>query len=123
MSEFLNRVMGLLETFAGPVDWRRECINGVITFSGRYAVCDPRGIVKLSIHGRIVQRGRRETEVYIYDPPAFVGKHRHGCCMQLLHPNDRWFKLHFESPAGDFVEAYTYVEHLLNEAYNQTRMK
>ncbi len=118
MGEFLDRVMGFVETFAGPIDWRRESLERGNSFSGRFLAYDRRGAVRLYVRGRIVQRYRQTAEVYLYDPPAFVGKHRHSRCMQLLNPNDKWFKLHFDKPAADFVEAYTYVEHLLTEAYN-----
>lgn len=114
----LNRLVSLVETVAGPIDWRLERVGHCNTFSGRFLVCDRRGAVRLYVRGRIVQRGRRIAEVYLYDPPQFVNRHKHGRCMQLLTPNEKWFKLHFEKPAGDFAEAYTYVEHLLTEAYN-----
>lgn len=120
MGEFLNRVMAYVETFAGPADWQSKRLDQCDTFSGRFLIYDRQGMVRLSVRGRIVQRDRRMTEVYLYDPPNFISRHRHGRCMQLLRPNDKWFKLHFEKPAADFVEAYTYVEHLLTEAYNLT---
>lgn len=120
MSEFLNRVLGFVEAFAGPIDWRSERLDQCDAFSGRFLVYDRRGAVKLYVRGRIVQRDRRIAEVYLFDPPHFIRKHRHGRCMQLLTPKDKWFKLHFDKPASDFTEAYTYVEHLLTEAYNLT---
>jgi hypothetical protein len=120
MGEFLDRVMGFVVTFAGPADWRSERDGRCDTFSGRFLIYDRRGMVRLFVRGRIVQRDLRTAEVYLYDPPTFVSKHRHGRCMQLLRPDDKWFKLHFEKPATDFAEAYTYVEHLLTEAYNLT---
>lgn len=110
--------MNFVETFAGPVDWRRERIDGRESFSGWFLVYDRRGTITTHVPGRIVQRDPSVAEVYLYDPPWFVLKHKHGRCMQLLTPGDKWFKLHFDKPASNFAEAYTYVEHLLTEAYN-----
>lgn len=123
MGKFLNRVMSFVETFAGPADWRLEHVNGYLTYSGRFLVYDHWGMIKSHVVGRIIQRGARAAEVYLYDPPRFALKHKHGRCMQLLTPSDRWFKLHFDKPASNFSEAYTYVEHLLTEAYNLSPQK
>ncbi|MFN0278960.1 MAG: hypothetical protein ACKVRN_10195 [Pyrinomonadaceae bacterium] len=120
MGKFLDRVLNYVETFAGPADWRCERANGCVCYSGRFLVHDHRGMIRSHVQGRIVQRQPQVAEVYLYDPPQFVLKHKHGRCMQLLTPNDRWFKLHFDKPASNFPEAYTYVEHMLTEAYNRS---
>lgn len=120
MGELLNRVVGFVETIAGPVDWRRERVDRCNIFTGRFLVCDRRGTIRSYVRGWIAERDSGVADVYLYDPPNFINKHRHGRCMQLLVPNDKWFKLHFEKPAANFTEAYTYVEHLLTEAYNLT---
>ena len=70
--------------------------------------------------GQIALRNQRTAEVYLYDPPLYIGKHWHGRCMQLLTPGGKWFRLHFEKPATSFGDAYTFVEHMLTEAFNLT---
>lgn len=120
MGKFLDRVLNYVETFAGPADWKCEGADGYATYSGRFLIHDKRGKIRSHVQGRIVLRYLNFAEVYLYDPPRFVLKHKHGRCMQLLTPNDRWFKLHFDKPASNFSEAYTYVEHMLAEAYNLT---
>lgn len=120
MGEFLNRAMKFVETPAGPINWRRESVGGYVTFSGRFLIFDRHGAMRSFVIGKIVQRDRQIAEVYLYDPPHFIKNHRHGRCLQLLGPNCKWFKLHFEKPALDFAAAYTYVEHFLTEAYNLT---
>jgi hypothetical protein len=123
MGKFTDNILRLLENVAGPLDWQREYDGSCESFSGRFLVYDRWGSIRMSVHGRIVLRGASTTDVYLYDPPQFVSSHKHGSCLQLLTPHDRWFKLHFEKPAANFTEAYTYVEHLLTEAYNFTPLK
>ncbi len=95
-----------------------ERVGKVTTYTGNFLVYDRMGKIKLRIQGRIVQKQKTASTVYLYNPPDFIKNHRHGSCLQLLRPNDKWFKLHFDNPAKDFISAYTYVEHLLTEAYN-----
>ena len=123
MGKFLNRVINFVETFVGPADWKRERINGYETFSGSFLIYDHWGMIRSHVPGQIVQRDTGVAEVYLYDPPRFVLGHKHGRCIQLLTPSDRWFKMHFDKPASNFSEAYTYVEHLLTEAYNLSPQK
>lgn len=118
MGRIIDRVTKWVETCSGPLDWQCERIDSSIFYSGCFLVFDRHGSIRSRVPGRIAQRRAQAAEVYLYDPPRFIRKHRHGRCMQLLTPNDRWFKLHFDKPASDFAEAYTYVEHLLTEAYN-----
>lgn len=106
-----------METVAGPFNWRPEWIGTSRAFSGRFLINDRNGTVKAFVNGRIVLAGNTLAEVYLYDPPIFLKNHPHGRCMQLLRPNEKWFKLHFEKPPRDFSAAYMYVEHLLKEAY------
>ena len=107
-----------LEGFIGPFDWKVARKDSSITFTGNFLVYDQAGRIKLRIQGYIVEWQRLPAQVYIYNPPEFVKNHRHSSCLQLLRPNDSWFKLHFDKPATDFASAYTYVEHFLTEAYN-----
>lgn len=109
-----------LEGLIGPLDWQIARNGSSTTFRGMFLVYDRRGKIKLRIQGQIVEWGGLPAQVYIYNPPEFIKNHRHGACLQLLRPGDSWFKLHFERPACDFASAYSYVEHLLTEAYNLT---
>ena len=118
MGSFLDFVGNLVETLAGPINWRVENNGTSTTFTGNFLVYDRAGAIKLRVPGQIVVWQRLPALVYLYNPPEFVKRHRHGSCLQLLRPNDLWFKLHFEKPPTDFASAYTFVEHFLTEAYN-----
>jgi hypothetical protein len=113
--KFIIKVAGILTE---PHNWRVEKKDNLTTFDGNFLVFDREGSIRHRVQGRIIERRRLPTEIYLYDPPPFVKRHRHASCLQLLRPNDSWFKLHFEKPAQDFTGAYTYVEHFLTEAYN-----
>lgn len=123
MGRLTESILKLVETVAGPLDWKSEYRETGETFSGRFLVYDRRGTIKLGVRGRIVNEMGRVIGVYIFDPPQFVSRHKYGSCLQLLFPNDKWFKLHFERPAANFAEAYTYVEHFLTEAYIQSHSR
>jgi hypothetical protein len=84
---------------------------------GFFRVYDRRGKPKMKVPGRIVVWQTFPAEVYLYDPPSFLTKHKHGSCLQLLKPNEKWFKLHFELTPRDFASAYGYVEQMLSEGY------
>lgn len=121
MGKFIDNMLKAVESVAGPLDWQSEYSGSSEIFTGRFLVYDRYGVIRLWVKGRIVRRLEGcVSDIYLYDPPAFVNRHRHGRCLQLLTPNDKWFKLHFERPAANFAEAYPYVEHFLTEAYNQT---
>lgn len=121
MGRFLDFTASLMETLTGPIDWQIER-NGrnSTTFRGDFLVYDRSGRIRLRVAGRIVEWRGMPAKVYLYNPPEFVKRHRHGSCLQMLRPNDLWFKLHFDKPATDFASAYTYVEYFLTEAYNLT---
>ena len=108
------------ENCVGPFDWVSDVRAGVKTFKGRFLIYDRSGKIKDFVSGQITFRNHRTAEIYLYDPPVYVGKHRHGSCLQLLTPGDKWFRLHFEKPAKSFGDAYTFVEHMLTEAFNLT---
>ncbi len=118
IKRFQEFFAGAIETFIGPFDWKTESGGASTTFKGNFLVYDRRGRVRLRVTGQIIQWTRLPVQVFLYDPPAFLKNHKHGSCLQLLRPNDKWFKLHFEKPAKDFTAAYTYVEYFLTEAYN-----
>lgn len=120
MKRFRDFCVNAIETFIGPFNWQVKCNGASTTFKGNFLVYDCRGRVRLRIAGHIVQWTRLPVQVYLYDPPEFLRNHRHGSCLQLLRPNDKWYKLHFAKPAKDFPDAYTYVEYFLTEAYNAT---
>lgn len=115
LKEFVSRK---IEDFIGPFDWEISRNGSSTCFTGNFLVFDRQGKIKRRIQGRIIEWRRLSAQVFIYDPPAFIKRHRHGSCLQLLHPNDNWFKLHFDKPPTDFATAYSYVELLLAEAYN-----
>jgi hypothetical protein len=106
-----------LETFMGPFDWETELKGASTTYKGNFLVYDRRGRIVFRIMGYIVQWSNLPAQVYLYDPPDFVRNHPHAPCLQLLRPNDKWFKFHFDQPARDFPGAYTYVEYFLTTAY------
>ena len=114
----LNFIAKVAEVLTEPHNWQVEQNNNATTFKGNFLVYDVSGGIRYRIQGRIVEWRRLPAEVFLYNPPEFVKRHRHGSCLQLLRPNDNWFKLHFDKPARDFASAYTYVEHFLTEAYN-----
>ena len=116
MGRILDFIENVTIVLSEPKDWKMTRIGKQTIYKGKFLVFDYRGKIKYRIQGRIVQQRTKSSEVYIFDPPGFVKNHRHGSCLQLLRPNDNWFKLHFEYPAKDFAGAYTYVEHLLTEA-------
>jgi len=113
----MNRGLCFVETVVGPFDWRPERIGTLRALSGRFLITGRDGIVKSFVNGRIVLTSDTLADVYLYDPPIFLKHHRHGRCLQLLRPNEKWFKVHFEKPPRDFSAAYMYVEHFLTEAY------
>jgi hypothetical protein len=120
MERFNNFIARTIETFTGPSDWQMEKKGASKEFTGNFLVYNSLGKIIFRLKGFIVVWQGLPAQVYLYDPPAFMKRHEHGSCLQLLRPNDNWFKLHFEKPATDFAEAYTYVEYLLTEAYNVT---
>ena len=115
-----KRMMMFVENVAGPLDWLEDESQGYQAFHGRFLIFDRAGNLRDYVRGQIAFRDRRTADVYIFDPPFYLSKHRHGRCMQLLTPESKWFKLHFEKPAFSFTDAYMFVEHLLTEAYNLT---
>lgn len=112
-----NRITIFVEDVAGPLDWIEDRSSGHRAFRGRFLIYDREGTLRDYVRGQIAFRDGRTADVYLYDPPAYLSKHRHGRCLQLLTPENRWFRLHFERPAHSFGEAYSFVELLLTEAY------
>lgn len=117
MERFRDLVERIIETVVGPSDWEIKKNGASKVFTGNFLIYDRLGKIKLRLKGYIVVWQGLPAQVYLYNPPAFMKRHSHGSCLQLLRPNDNWFKLHFEKPSRDFAEAYTYVEHFLTEAY------
>lgn len=115
-----QKLVMFVENLAGPLDWVEDDNRGHKAFSGRFLIYDRAGCLRDYVRGQIAFRDRRNAEIYLFDPPPYLRKHRHGRCMQLLTPDSKWFRLHFEKPARSFGDAYTFVEHMLTEAYNLT---
>lgn len=97
--------------------WNKKVDRLKIIYEGFFRVYDRYGKPRMKVQGRIVIWNTFPTEVYLYDPPTFLTRHKHGSCLQLLKPNDKWFKLHFELVPKDFISAYGYVEQMLSEGY------
>ena len=112
-----SSLLMLIETVAGPMNWRLDRSRGHRSYLGRFLVYDQAGLISDYVRGRIDCRDGHSAEVYLYDPPAYLKKHSHGRCLQLLSPGSGWFKLHFEKPAYSFADAYSFVELLLTEAF------
>ena len=106
-----------IETIAIPIGWQAERQGLYMIVTGPFCVYDQNGSMKLHVPGYIAAKPGSALDIYLYDPPGFLKKHKHGCCLQLLRPNEKWFKLHFTKPAYDFVTAYNYVVCFLTEAY------
>ena len=70
----------------------------------------------VQLPGRVVEWPGLPVEVYVYNPPIALRQHRHGRCLQLVEPNGRWFKLHWQRPARSFDQARAYMEQLLAES-------
>lgn len=115
LGDFIARIS---QIFTEQLDWQIEQQGSSTIFKGSFPVFDRTGKAKLRVVGQIVEWQGLPAQVYLFNPPEFIKQHRHGSCLQLLHPNDRWFKLHFNKPAMDFASAYNYVETFLAEAYN-----
>jgi hypothetical protein len=120
MATFGRRSVLFVENLAGPFDWSLDDRGGYEAFEGRFLIYDRSGSVRDYVRGRIAFRDRQTAEVYLFDPPVYIAEHRHGRCIQLLEPASKWFKLHFEKPPTTFRDAYTFVEHMLTEAFNLT---
>ena len=120
MGIFGRKSIVFAENLAGPFDWAYDDRGGYEAFEGRFLIHDRSGSVQDYVRGRIAFRDPPTAEVYLYDPPVYIAQHRHGRCIQLLEPASKWFKLHFEKPPTTFGDAYTFVEHMLSEAFNLT---
>jgi hypothetical protein len=118
VSSFWDFIAHVAETFIAPLDWQVEQSGRSTIFKGSFPVFDRTGKIKLQVPGQIVEWRGLPAQVYLFNPPEFIKRHRHASCLQLLRPNDNWFKLHFDKPATDFASAYNYVEGFLAEAYN-----
>lgn len=121
MSSFKELIARVAEAFKQPLEWQREQNGNSTVFKGSFPVFDRAGKIKLQVTGQIVEWRGLPAQVYLFNPPEFTKHHWHGSCLQLLRPNDAWFKLHFDKPATDFASAYYYVEQFLAEAYDLSR--
>lgn len=99
-----------------PPEWEVEERGSSTIHTGVFAVRDRWGHAQLCVRGRVVEWRGLPTDVYLYDPPLVLRKHSHGSCLQLLRPDESWFKLHWQKPARDFGTTCAYVEQLLREA-------
>jgi len=91
------------------VESRRE-------YEGKFVLVGRHGEILAHVQGLVVHWPGLPVDVYVHDPPEALRRHRHGSCLQLLKPDARWFKLHWEKPAQTFDQARAYVEQLLAES-------
>jgi len=103
---------GLLATSHWEFERRENCT----VYTGVFMVRQPGRWKRRQVHGRIVEWPGLPTDVYVYNPPLELRHHAKGPCLQLLSPDNPWFKLHWEKPAQDFATSFAYVERLLTEA-------
>jgi hypothetical protein len=85
-------------------------------YQGTFAIYGQGGKPLVQIPGRVVEWNGLPVDVYLFNPPCALRRHPHGRCLQLLMPNSRWFKLHWERPARSFDQARAYVEKLMFES-------
>jgi hypothetical protein len=85
-------------------------------YQGKFVIYGNAGKSLIQILGRVVEWGNLPVDVYLFNPPRTLRMHPHGRCLQLVTPNDGWFKLHWERPARTFDEARAYVENLIFDA-------
>jgi hypothetical protein len=115
--DLFNRIVETIKLKAEVPLWNRKNEELRMIYEGFFRVYDRRGKPKMKVRGQIVVWKTFPAEIYLYDPPSFLARHKYGSCLQLLKPNDKWFKLHFESSPEDFASAYGYVEQMLSEGY------
>lgn len=99
-----------------PSQWIISIRSTCREYHGHFVLFDSRGFPIVRIVGHMVEKARQPIEVYLYNPPDILRRHQHGRCLQLLHPKDLWFKLHWEKPARTFDQARAYVEELMAES-------
>jgi hypothetical protein len=96
--------------------WQVRKTDRSTSYSGEFAVWDRARHRPLKVQGRIVEWPGLGSDVYVYDPPEWLRRHEHGRCLQLLLPDDKWFRLHWTRPGRTFNETKEYVEQMLWEA-------
>ena len=80
--------------------------------------------IESEIIGTKIQR-QPEAEVFVINPPQEIKNHPHGHCFQFVSALTRkkaLFKLHFERPPRDVDAAILFMDNLLNEALNHTKL-
>ena len=101
--------------------WSMQELGSRSQYDGVFMLFGERGQVLAQMVGCVVGWNGLPIDVYVYDPPLALRRHRHGRCLQLLQPAERWFKLHCEKPARTFDEARAYVEQLMAESLLEAR--
>lgn len=97
-------------------EWEVQNLDNHKEYIGLFVVFGVSGKPDFQIPGRIIEWNRFPVDVYIFDPPKQLRQnHEKGACLQLLKPDSRWFKLHWERPAKTFEESRAYVEEMLSE--------
>lgn len=119
MFNFLDTLFGEVSVLCTPrvaPQWITRHVGQSNEYHGMFVLVGAGGNILARLRGRIIEWPGLPVDVYIYDPPEAVRRHRHGRCLQLVVPNSRWFKLHWEKPARSFDQARAYVEQLMGEA-------
>jgi len=96
--------------------WDMKVLENHIEYIGLFTVFGKQGKPVARVPGRVVEWEHFPADVYLFNPPKQLRQnHEKGACLQLLKPNSRWFKLHWEKPARTFDESRAYVEQILSE--------
>ena len=96
-------------------NWKVDQHFDFCIYLGMYIVFRSGGYILYQTPGKIVVYPQRPTDVYIYNPPPKVRRLPQGPCLQLVSPQNIWFKLHWDRPAYTFEESCAYIESLLNQ--------
>jgi len=99
-------------------EWSVATADNRTEYSGMFYVSDPRWRQPVAVRGFIVEWPGLPTDVYLFDPPEMLRQHRHGPCLQLLKPDQQWFRLHWAKPALTFEQSRYCVEQMMWEAAN-----
>jgi hypothetical protein len=100
-------------------NWSRKVTGKEIVYLGTYhVVVHQTGQVR-TFDGRIVVQGTRIT-TYIHDPPAEIGAHPKKPC--FAYDDNNWFRLNWYHAAQSVGSAILYMERILDEALNHTRV-
>jgi hypothetical protein len=102
-------------------DWRAYPKGKTTIHTGFFPLYEANGTLITGIAGRIVEWPGLGSEVFIFNPPVKIRKLSKGPCLQLIHPNGSWFKVHWNQPPHNFEEAIAYMDGLINPTSDLNR--